>query len=73
MMRLRQIALVASELRGVERDICDQLGWVACPTWLLDDRELVVDLRLHGIKHLSHTEPAAVATRRCRGLKWFPV
>lgn len=29
-MRLRQIALVAAELRPVERDICDQLGLEVC-------------------------------------------
>ena len=30
MMRLRQIALVAAELRPVEQDICDQLGLEVC-------------------------------------------
>ena len=30
MLRLRQIALVTSELRPVERDICDQLGLEMC-------------------------------------------
>ena len=30
MLRLRQIALVASELRGVEQDICEQLGLEVC-------------------------------------------
>jgi hypothetical protein len=30
MLRLRQIALVASELRSVEQDICDQLGLEVC-------------------------------------------
>ena len=30
MLRLRQIALVASELRSVEQDICEQLGLEVC-------------------------------------------
>ena len=30
MLRLRQIALVASELRTVEQDICEQLGLEVC-------------------------------------------
>ena len=30
MMRLRQIALVTPELRGVEREVCDQLGLEVC-------------------------------------------
>ena len=30
MMRLRQIAVVTEDLRGIEREICDQLGLEVC-------------------------------------------